>query len=398
MLDPSPSHRAPTPPLEGRCDTRFAALRDALAANFSEDDEVGAGLCIYVGGACVVDLWGGFRDAARTVPWTQDTLVNAFSVGKGVLAMLVLTLVERGELALDVPVARIWPEFAASGKGSLTVRALLAHRAGLPAVRERLAEDALYNWPRMCSALARQAPYWEPGAAHGYHVNTYGFLAGELVRRVARCDVGEALARFVTAPAGADFHYGLPAREHARVADIVTLLPVLRDESQWALAFPPSGDADRDRMIWHAYFNPSGLSGAGTVNTAAWRRAAIPSTNGHGTARGVARLYAAFLRGGPPGARWVGDALRAEARAIHADGEDRVTGRPSRFGLGFQLAQPARTIGTSPNAFGHFGFGGTLGFADPDAGVAFGYLMNRPGERWHHPRTERLLDALYACL
>lgn len=386
------------PAIFGHCDERFAALRDAFAANFRELDEVGAGLCVQIGGVRVVDLWGGHRDAARTQPWTEHTLVNAYSVGKGVVAMLVLALIERGEIALDRPVATIWPEFAASGKDRIGVRTLLAHGAGLPAVRERLPDDALYDWGRMCAALAGQAPYWEPGSAHGYHVNTYGFLAGELVRRVTRIGVGEALAQIVTGPAGADFHYGLAPRDHARVAEVVTSLPVLREEAQWALAFPPTGDAEHDRMVWHAYFNPTGISGMGTVNLPAWRSAAIPSTNGHGTARGVATLYAAFLRGGPPGVRWAGDGLRAEATAIQADGDDRVTRRASRFGLGFQLAAPSRPIGASPRAFGHFGYGGSLGFADPDAGLAFGYLMNRPGERWNNPRTERLIDALYGCL
>jgi CubicO group peptidase (beta-lactamase class C family) len=382
----------------GHCDARFAALRDAFAANFRELDEVGAGLCVQIGGNCVVDLWGGHRDAARTQPWTEDTLVNAYSVGKAFVAMLVLALIERGEIALDRPVAERWPEFAASGKGAITVRTLLAHGAGLPAVRERLPDDALYDWDRMCAALARQAPYWDPGTAHGYHVNTYGFLVGELVRRLTRCGVGEALAKIVTGPAGADFHYGLDPRDHARVAEVVSPLPALREEAQWALAFPPTGDPERDRMVWHAYFNPNGISGFGTVNTPAWRNAAIPSTNGHGTARAVATLYAAFLRGGPRASPWAGDELRHEATAIQVDGDDRVTGRASRFGLGFQLAQPSRPIGASPRAFGHFGYGGSLGFADPDAGIAFGYLMNRPGERWHNPRTERLVDALYQCL
>jgi CubicO group peptidase (beta-lactamase class C family) len=389
---------AHTPVIEGHCDARFRALREAFAANFSEQGEVGAGLCVQIGGVRVVDLWGGHRDAARSEPWREDTLVNAFSVGKGVVAMLVLALIERGDLALDRPVAEAWPEFAASGKQAITVRTLLAHSAGLPAVRERMPDQALYDWNRMCAALAGQAPYWEPGTAHGYHVNTYGFLAGELVRRVTRVGVGEALARILTGPAGADFHYGLAPHDHARVAEVVMPIPMLRDEAQWALAFPPTGDAAHDRMVWHAYFNPNGISGMGTVNTVAWRNAAIPSTNGHGTARGVATLYAAFLRGGPPGVRWAGDALRAEAVSIAADGDDRVTRRPSRFGLGFQLAQPSRPIGASPRAFGHFGYGGSLGFADPDADLAFGYLMNRPGERWNNPRTERLLDALYRCL
>ena len=203
--------------IQGHCDPRFGALRDAFAANFRDQDEVGAGLCVEIGGARVVDLWGGHRDSARTQPWTEDTLVNAFSVGKGVVAMLVLALIERGEIALDRPVAALWPEFAASGKGGIAVRTLLAHRAGLPAVRERLPDEALYDWERMCAALAGQAPYWDPGTAHGYHVNTYGFLAGELVRRATRLGVGEALARIVTGPAGADFHYG-PRRATTRAS------------------------------------------------------------------------------------------------------------------------------------------------------------------------------------
>ena len=389
---------APTPPIEGHWDARFSELREAFAANFSDLYEVGAGLCVQIGGARVVDLWGGHRDAARLEPWREDTLVNAYSVGKGVVAMLVLALIERGEIALDAAVASIWPEFGAAGKHTTTVRTLLAHGAGLPAVRKRLPDEALYQWDRICAELAGQEPYWEPGTAHGYHVNTYGFLVGELVRRVTRIGVGEALARIVTGPAGADYHYGLASRDHARVAEVVTTIPAMRDEAQWALAFPPTGDAAHDRMIWHAYFNPSGISGMGTVNTPEWRSAVIPSTNGHGTARAVATLYGAFLRGGPPGVHWVGDALRSEAMAIQADGDDRVTRRASRFGLGFQLAQPSRPIGASPRAFGHFGYGGSLGFADPDAGLAFGYVMNRPGERWNNPRTERLIEALYRCL
>jgi CubicO group peptidase (beta-lactamase class C family) len=390
---------ATTPAISGRCDARFAELREAFAANFRELDEIGAGLCVELGGVRVVDLWGGYCDAARSKPWREDTLVNAFSVGKGVVAMLALALVERGDLALDEPVASFWPEFGASGKHAISVRTLLAHGAGLPAVRERMPDEALYDWDRICAALAGQRPFWEPGTAHGYHVNTYGFLAGELVRQVTRSGVGEALARILTGPAGADFHYGLAPRDHERVAEVaMPFSHEWRDESLWPLAFPPTGDADYDRMVWHAYFNPTGISGMGTVNTPAWRSAVIPSTNGHGTARGVAALYAGFLRGGAGGSRWIGESLRAEAVAIQADGEDHVTRRPSRFGLGFQLAQPARPIGASPRAFGHFGYGGSLGFADPDADLAFGYLMNRPGERWHNPRTDRLLEALYGCL
>ena len=391
---PSPSEA----PIDGDCDARFAAVREAFAANFADQDEIGAAVCVRVDGRCVVDLWGGHVDAARARPWQRDTLINAYSVGKGVLAVLVLALVEQGLVELDAPVAKLWPDFAAKGKGEVSVRTLLSHGAGLPAVRERLPENAMYDWQRMVGALAAQAPYWEPGSDHGYHVNSYGFLAGELVRRATGLDVGTALARFVTGPLDVEFHYGLPRSEHGRVASF--LGPDLRftEEWQWAKAFPPTGDDAHDRMIWHAYFNPSGISGVGTVNTAPWRLATIPSTNGHATARGVSAIYSAFLAGGPAGAHWPGPALRAEATSIHADGVDRVLGRPSRFGLGFQLTQPTRPLGPNPATFGHYGYGGSLGFADPEAGVAFGYLMSRPGERWQTPRTQRLIDAVYACL
>jgi CubicO group peptidase (beta-lactamase class C family) len=250
----------------------------------------------------------------------------------------------------------------------------------------------------MCAALAGQSPWWEPGSDHGYHVNSYGYLVGELVRRATGLDVGAALARIVSGPLQAEFSYGLPRSEHRRVAHLVAHDVAPTGPEQWSKYFPPSGDAEHDRMIWHAYFNPSRLSGTGAVNTAAWRVAAIPSTNGHGSARAVAAIYAAFLAGGPPDAGWAGPGLRTEATAIHSDGDDRVLGRPSRFGLGFQLAQPTRPLGPNPAAFGHYGFGGSLGFADPDAGLAFGYLMNHPGDRWQTPRTQRLIEAVYACL
>jgi CubicO group peptidase (beta-lactamase class C family) len=173
---------------------------------------------------------------------------------------------------------------------------------------------------------------------------------------------------------------------------------VLTEPEQWAIAFPPTGDDEHDLMVWHTYFNPSGLSGHGAVNTEAWRLAQIPSTNGHGTARAVTAIYDALLRGGPEGETWVGKDLLTEALRIHSDGDDIVLGRLTRFGLGFQLAQPTRPFGPNPEAFGHWGYGGSLGFADPVARVAFGYLTNRPGERWQSPRTQRLIDALYACL
>jgi CubicO group peptidase (beta-lactamase class C family) len=384
-------------PVAGACDPRFAALREAFAENFAGRDEVGAGVCVMAKGCAVVDLWGGFRDEARTRPWSRDTLVNAYSVGKGVAAMLVLRFVEGRRIDLDVPVQRYWPEFAAEGKRETTLRMLLSHRAGLPAVREPLPEHAQYHWSAMTGALAAQAPFWEPGTAHGYHCNTFGFLVGELVRRVHGSSFGTALRELVTGPLQADYFVGLPRAEHGRVADIVG--PGAEPLPPGATRrFPePTGDPECDLMRRHAYFNPSGLSGFGVVNSAAWRLAEIPSTNGHGTARAVAALYASLLEGAasPLG---VGAGLLCEATRVHSDGDDLVLGRSSRFGLGFQLGSESRAVGGGARSFGHFGYGGSLGFADPDAGLAFGYVMNRPGERWHNPRTDALVDALYGSL
>jgi CubicO group peptidase (beta-lactamase class C family) len=386
----------PSPiPVEGHCDARFGAVRDAFRRNFEVHGEVGATVCVRVGGKVVVDLWGGYQDEGRSQPWREDTLVNAYSVGKGVTALLALRLVEQGMLDLDAPVTGLWPEYAVKGKESTTLRMLLSHRGGQPGVREVLPEGAQLAWSRMTQALARQAPFWEPDSDHGYHVNSYGYLVGELIRRAAGLRVGEALAHSVAGPLGADFFIGLPTSQHARVAE--TLGPGSNHLPTEIIGrYPePTGDAAYDLMQRHAYFNPPGISGMGCVNTASWREAEIPSTNGQATARGVATIYQALLDGAKSPAG-IGAELLAEATRIHSDGTDRMLGRPSRFGLGFQLTQPSRPLGPNPNAFGHYGYGGSLGFADPTAGVAFGYLMNLPGARWQNPRTEGLVEAVYA--
>jgi CubicO group peptidase (beta-lactamase class C family) len=345
---------------------------------------------VLVEGRTVVDLWTGWQDSARTRPWRRDTLVDVFSVGKAMAAVCLLILVQRGQIDLDAPVARHWPEFAAAGKDGITVRMLLSHQAGLPAIHAPLPDEALYDWTWMVSALADTEPWWPPGHGHGYHVNTFGFLVGELVRRVGGCDIGEFFRTTVAGPLGADFHFGLDAGNDHRTAEFL-----FGDDLNPATTVTPPGDASRLLMLKHAYFNPAGVSGIGTVNTRAWRAALIPSANGHGTARAVAGIYAALIAGDAPILR---PDILDEARTECVSGPDLVLGRPSRFGLGFQLTQPERPIGPNPNAFGHFGAGGSLGFADPDAGIAFGYVMNRAGPRWQSPRTRALLDALYACL
>jgi CubicO group peptidase (beta-lactamase class C family) len=380
--------RAAREALHGSCDARFAALREALEVNFAEHGEHGAALAVTLEGVPVVDLWGGWADAEGTRRWARETIVDVFSVGKPMAAMCLLRLIEGGAVDLDAPVARYWPEFAAAGKEATTVRMILGHRAGLPAIRSELAADDIYDWQAITSALAGQAPWWEPGTTHGYHVNTFGFLVGELVRRVAGEPLGLFFARSITEPLGADFQFGLAADEQGRVADF--LFP---DVPSFADVFEPG-------MVRSAYANPPGISGVGTVNTARWRAAEIPSANGHANARAVARLYAALAGGGSiDGVRVLEAATVALAASEVSSGHDALLDRPSRFGLGFQLTQPERPLGPSPNAFGHFGAGGALGFADPDAGIAFGYTPNQGyGPRWQNPRNRGLIAALYASL
>ncbi|MGH2979068.1 MAG: serine hydrolase domain-containing protein [Solirubrobacterales bacterium] len=360
-------------------------MRDAFGDNFRRHDELGAAVAITVDGEPAVDIWAGWMDAARTRAWERDTLVDVFSVGKAMAALCVLMLVERGQVDLEAPVSRYWPEFAAGGKGGVTVRMLLSHRAGLPAVRRTLPGSAIYDWGAMTAALAEEEPWWDPGSTHGYHVNTLGFLAGEIVRRVSGESIGGFFRREVAGPLEADFHFGLGAAQDARVAEFV-----FGGESSDPQPGPP--DEERGFLLSRVYLNPPGLSGIGTVNTRAWRAAEIPSANGHATARAVARIYSALA------GRLLGAETLQQATSEASAGTDFVLGRPSRFGLGFQLTQPERPLGPNPRSFGHFGVGGSLGFADPDAGLAFAYTMNRSGPRWQNPRTRALIDAVYAAL
>jgi CubicO group peptidase (beta-lactamase class C family) len=376
-------------PAAGTCDPAFAPVREAFVANFEERGEHGAAVCVVVEGSVVVDLWGGWADGARTTPWPSEALVNVFSVGKAFAALCVARLVGSGRLDLDEPVATRWPEFAANGKEAVTVRQLLAHRAGLPAVRRRLPPGAMLDHRLMASALADQEPWWPPGTAHGYHTNTFGFLVGELVRRVDGRTLGAMLREDIAGPLGADVFIGLPPAEHARVVEFV-----------WPGIPPPevepTGLGPSQLMEFNAYSNPSGLSGAGVVNTSAWRSAEIPSTNAHGSARGVARIYAALANGGVlDGVRIVEEAVLECFTEEQSNGADLILHRPSRFGVGFQLTQPERPLGPGARAFGHFGAGGSLGYCDPDRKVAFGYVINEMGPRWQNPRNRALIDAVH---
>jgi CubicO group peptidase (beta-lactamase class C family) len=377
----------------GKVDAAFGDVRDAFAANF-DDGEMGASCAISVNGRVVVDVWGGFADATGRRLWASDTLVNAYSVGKPIVALMLLQGVEDGGVDLDVPATAVWPALVAGQRGA-TVRQALCHQAGIPAIREPVENDALGNWGQMASALGRTEPWWEPGTRHTYHTNTYGHLVGELARRVDGRLPGDWLREEIGDPLDADLFWGVPLAAQARCADVL-----------WDGGVPPdratilaSELSDEQKMVFLGYVNPPGYASVGVVNTAAWRSAQVPSTNLHATARGVARLYGALAAGGEfDGVHVLDGDLLAEATRTQSEGWCPVLERDVSFGLGFQPTRADRPFGPNPRSFGHFGTGGALGFADPDAAVGFGYVMNAVKPRWQNPRNRRLIDALYACL
>ncbi len=373
--------------ISGVCGQEFGAVREAFAANFAEEGEMGAAVCVIIDGEVVVDLVGGWADRSRRRPWQPTTMVNFYSVGKAVVGLLLLQLVEAGLIGLDDPIASVWPEFARGGKGAATVRHALSHQAGVPAIRRPLTNGDLWHWDRMTDALAATEAWWEPGTRHAYHTNTYGHLVGEIIRRVSGEMPGTRL-RTVADALDADLWFGVPPAEQHRCADLIW------DSPMGSTPVEPDGLTGDPLMVALGYFNPPGYSSVGVVNTAAWRSAQVPSTNGHGTATGVARFYAALLEPG----RLISPGLLAEATRVQSEGYCPVLGEETVFGLGFKPTVARRPFGPNPRSFGHFGTGGALGFADPDADVAFGYVMNHVIPRWQSRRNRALIDAVYRSL
>lgn len=297
-----------------------------------------------------------------------------------------------GFFSYDTHVSTLWPEFGCHGKEDVTVRDLLGHRTGLPAVRRRLPPNAMLDWGLMTSALAAETPWWTPKAAHGYHVNTFGFLVGEVVRRASGKTIGQLIAERIARPLEVDLYLGAPAALHHRMADF-----------EWpgatAPEIEPPGLTDEQLMQLNTYSNPSGLSGSGVVNSSEWRSAEMPSTNMHASARAVATVYTVMAAGGSTNQHHLlpKDILQESCREVSM-GDDVVLGRISRFGHGFQLPIPERRFGPNDEAFGHYGAGGSVGFCDPINRVGFGYVMNQMGPRWQNPRNRALIEALYQSL
>lgn len=379
--------------VQGYFDLRFETLKEAFGELFSDVQERGAALCVQIGGETVVDLWAGVADKDGEQAWHSDTILNLFSCTKPFAAVAALQLVGEGKLDLDAPVAQYWPEFAAAGKERITPRQLLAHTAGLPALREMLPAEALYDWQQMITALASEQPWWEPGTGHGYAAITYGWLIGELLRRIDGRGPGESIVARIAKPLGLDFHVGLADSEFERVAHIARKKGEMGDAAaQRLLRCMMSEPAS---MSTRAFANPPSI--LTSTNKPEWRRMQQPAANGHGNARALAGFYAGLLDGRLLEAEQLNEMTRE-----HACGEDKTLLTRTRFGLGCMLDQADvanATYGLGRKAFGHPGAGGSVGFADPQRDIAFGFVTNSLGPYvLMDPRAQKLARALAQCL
>ena len=379
----------------------YEPVRDAFAANFEVNGEVGAAFSLYVRGEKVVDIWGGTADTTTDRAWQEDTLQLVYSTTKGATAICAHLLAERGALDFDAPVVEYWPEFAAEGKDRIPVRWLLSHRSGLPTVDAHLTAAEVLAWDPIVEALAAQRPYWEPGTAHGYHALTYGYLVGEVIKRVDGRTIGQFFADEVAKPLGLDFFIGLPEEEEHRVSrlemlqasnpamaelDVESLPEAMREMLQKVL--DPEGIMQRSLIVTR----PDTLD----YNSRELHAAEVPAAGGITTARSLARMYAATV-GDVDGVRILAPDTVANARVEQSNGPDQVLQVPTRFGLGFFLPGTfAPLMGEA--SFGHAGAGGSLGMADVDRQIGFGYVMNKMQQNLSaDPRTLSLVEAVNSC-
>jgi CubicO group peptidase (beta-lactamase class C family) len=357
-------------PIHGTTAPRFHAVRDAFAANFRDHGEVGASLCVYLRGRRVVDLWGGIADLTTGTPWAEDTLQYVFSTTKGFTATCAHLLVQRGELDLDAPVIDYWPEFAAAGKEHIPVRWLLSHRAGLPALDTPIPLASALAWHPMTTALAAQHPLWPPGSTHGYHAQTFGWLVGEVIRRITGRTPGTFFADEIANPLGLDAYIGLPPFHQHRVSRLIE---------------PPAASADSSALRRASAVTTPRID----PNDPRVHAAEIPSSNGITTARALARFYNALIDPAE-GYPLLAPAILTTATTAQSDGLDQTLGVPTRFGLGYAL--PSTTFPLfGAESFGHGGRGGSLGCAHPPTRTAVGYVMN-------HMRTGVTTDRRFTNL
>ncbi|TET77358.1 MAG: class A beta-lactamase-related serine hydrolase [Dehalococcoidia bacterium] len=390
--------------ISGKCDPKFERVRDEFERNFKEREEVGASVCVTLEGETVVDLWGGTADLDTGDPWKEDTVSVVFSSTKGATALCAHILASRGLLDIDAPVVKYWPEFGKAGKENITVKLLLNHQAGLPHVRKPLPQGAYYDWDVMVHALEEQEPFWEPGTRHGYEVVVFGWLVGEVVRRVSGKSLGRFFQDEVARPLGLDFWIGLPEEIELRVAKIIMF------DIQQMMDTPFFGTAmsDPNSIPGLCITNDGGTMVSG-VDVRAFHAAEIGGVGGITNARGLAGMYAPLACGGSlKGVNLVDhDTLARMSAVSSATGQDMTLLLPARYSLGYWKSldnrrQPSGlqdSMILSEDAFGHAGAGGSIGFADPRERMSFGYTMNRMGiELGLNPRGQSLVDAVYISL
>ncbi|KAI6244252.1 Esterase [Aphelenchoides fujianensis] len=367
--------------ITGLCPERFARVRDAFQANFQDNGELGARFAFAIDGEVVVDLMGGYADRKREVPFGPDTLTALFSTTKAVAAFLIARLVDEGRLAYDQRVADVWPEFAQNGKQDVTVEQALSHQAGLSGFPDETDPAIWFDWDATCAKLAAMAPLFPIGSASGYHPVTYGYLAGEIFRRVDGRTMGTALREDICEPLGLDLWIGLPDSEHGRVAELMR-----------PTALPTFGEINA--AVTAAFLKP--WSSPGGKGAAEWRRVEIPSANGHATAPALARL----MGGGTlDGRSLITPAGIKAASAERIRGRDLVLPYEISWGAGFMRNEPNFFYGPTAEAFGHSGWGGSCAFADPARGASGAYVMNKQGTALiGDSRAERLIEAAYASL
>ena len=358
------------PTVHGTCDPRFAAMSDLLAASLASGADCGASVAVMLEGELVVDLWGGWADEAKTIPWEADTITNVWSSTKTVTSLCALVLAERGQLDLDAPVAQYWPEFAAEGKEGVLVRHLMSHTSGVSGWDQPVEVSELYDQPAASARLAAQAPWWEPGTASGYHALNQGHLVGEVIRRITGKQLGEFLAAELAGPLGADFHIGLPESEFGRVANVIPPPPIPIDPATLDPSSPAfktfTGPAPEADVAW----------------TAEWRQADIGAANGHGNARSIAKLQSIVSNGGvADGQQFLSPETIDEIFRVQSDGVDLVLGVPAKFGIGYGL--PNESTPHLPEdrricLWGGWGGSSIVNVVDRRMTVA--YMMNRMAE------------------
>jgi CubicO group peptidase (beta-lactamase class C family) len=369
--------------IDGSVEPGFENVREAFEKNFANGTEVGAAFSAYHRGRKVVDLWGGVADPDTGAPWERDTVILVFSTTKGVTAICANHLAQEGLLDVEAPVVEYWPEFGKNAKEDIPVKYLLSHQAGLAWVDGELTAEEALSWEPVIEALENQHPNWEPGSQHGYHVTTYGWLVGELIRRVTGKTTGTYFREIAGDPLGLDFWIGLPEEHETRVAKLISMLPpsvsleTLRNPGDDPVSQMINSFLGPQTMLGKAFFAPGfALSDQEIWNSRAMRATEIPSANGVGDARSIARLYAACI-GEVDGIRLLSDEQVKRATTQLTIGNNTVLlNLDIQFGLGFMLPSSLIKFG-GPGGFGHFGLGGSVGWADPDAELGFGYVMNR---------------------